>query len=574
MSIDNRSASTDPLLRTAVEQSPLATAILGPDGRYLLVNATWKALWALEEDGGHAEVSNVFEHERLRAVGLIPYLEECRANGSVTSPPLLLETRRDETGPRWLKAFVYPVRDEAGALLQMGLMLEDFTERKALEDQLVHQAFHDPLTGLPNRALFLDRLGHALSRAERQAEGGGVALLYMDLDDFKRFNDSLGHQAGDQLLVGVAERVAAQLRTGDTFARFGGDEFAVLLEDLEDVIHATDVAERIKRDLSVPFEVDGHQAVVTASIGIAAAALGEDGEGYAEELMRRADIAMYRGKSEGKDRHEVFSSGMNHSLERLGLEEDLRRAIGGGELRVHYQPQVLLSTGETVGFEALVRWEHPERGLLHPLEFISLAEETGMIIPLGRWVLAEACRQALVFRKLMPPGAYPRTSVNLSARQFRHPELVEEVSEILSETGLDPTDLALEITESVMMEEGHTALVILRALKGLGVTLIMDDFGTGHSSIANLKSFPVDVLKIEQAMVAGVDGDPENRAVVSATIGLAHALGLGVVAEGVERAGELGELRSMGCDVGQGYYWQSPGPAEGMDEKLAAGFGS
>ena len=573
MKIEQRSASTDLHLRTAIEQSPLATAILGPDGSYLLVNAAWNELWGLGE-GEPLGGSNVFESERLRALGLTPYLEECGKNGEVITP-LLFHEATPETESRWLRAFIYPVRDEEGAgnLLEMGIVIEDFTERKALEDQLAHQAFHDPLTGLPNRALFLDRLVHALRRAERQAEGGGVAVLYMDLDDFKRFNDSLGHQAGDRLLVGVAERVASRLRSGDTFARFGGDEFAMLLEDPEDVGHAADVAQRVKRDLSAPFEVDGHQAVVTASVGIVMASPGESGEGYAEELMRRADIAMYRGKSEGKDRHEVFSPGMNHSLERLGLEEDLRRAIGQGELRVYYQPQVLLSTGSTVGFEALARWEHPERGLLDPREFISLAEETGMIVPLGRWVLAEACRQALVFRERMPTGASPRMSVNLSARQFRHPELVEEVSAVLSETGIDPPDLALEITESVMMEKEHAALGILRALKGLGVTLVMDDFGTGYSSITNLKSFPVDVLKMDRSMVVGVDRDPENRAVVSATTGMAHALGLGVVAEGVERAGELGELRSMGCDVGQGYYWQRPCPTEELEELLAAASG-
>ena len=306
MDIGKRSASTDLYLRTAVEQFPLATAILGPDGRYLLANAAWKALWAPEEDGGQAEGSTVFENERLRALGLTPYLRECRDNGEVTTP-LLFREATPESEPRWLRAFIYPVRDRTGSLVQMGIVIEDFTERKALEDQLAHQAFHDPLTGLPNRALFSDRLGHALRRAERRAEGGGVALLFMDLDDFKRFNDSLGHSAGDQLLVWVAERVSALLRPGDTFARFGGDEFAMLLEGLGGVGHAADVAGRIRRDLSAPFEVDGHQAVVTASIGIAAAAPGESGEGYAEELMRRADIAMYRGKSEGKDRHEVFS---------------------------------------------------------------------------------------------------------------------------------------------------------------------------------------------------------------------------------------------------------------------------
>jgi diguanylate cyclase (GGDEF)-like protein len=559
MGIEKRRSSTELHLRTAIEQSPLATAILDPDGRYLLVNAAWNALWPRGEYG-FPESSSVFENERLRAMGLAPYLEECRQNGEVTTPILFCEAT-PETRARWLQAFIYPVRDETETLLQVGLVFEDFTERKALEDELAHQAFHDSLTGLPNRALFLDRLGQGLSRAKRQAERGeacGLALLYMDLDDFKRFNDSLGHAVGDQLLVGVAERVASRLRLGDTFARFGGDEFAMLLEGLEDVVQAADVAARIKQDLSAPFEVDGHQAVVSTSIGVVVAAPGETGEDYAEELMRRADIAMYRSKREGKNRHEIFSLGMNHSLERLGLEEDLRRAIEREELRVYYQPQILMSTGETVGFEALVRWEHPERGLLAPSEFISLAEETGMIIPLGRWVLAEACRQVRILREQIPPEASLSMSVNLSARQFRHPELVEEVAAILSETGTDSRDVALEITESVMMEKGPDARGILRALKGLGLTLAMDDFGTGYSSITNLKSLPVDILKLDRSMVEGMDRDPQNRALVSATIGLAHALGLDVVVEGVETAGELDELRSMGCDIAQGYYWYRP----------------
>jgi diguanylate cyclase (GGDEF)-like protein len=564
-------------LRTAIEQSPMATAILGPDGRYLLVNAAWKALWSLAV-GEPPEGSNVFEDERLRAIGLIPYLKECRADGAVSTSPLLLETRGADTGPRWLKAFVYPVRDEAGSLLQMGLVLEDFTERKALEDQLAYQAFHDPLTGLPNRALFSDRLVHALARAKRQAErgaSGGVAVLYLDLDEFKRFNDSLGHHAGDRLLVGVAERVAARMRTGDTFARIAGDEFAVLLEDLEDVGQAAEVAERLKRDLTLPFKVDGHEAVVTASIGIATAGPGESGEEYAEELMRRADVAMYQGKREGKDRHKVFHSRMNHSFERLELEENLRRAIAREELKVYYQPQVKIGTGEVIGFEALVRWEYAQRGLLLPSEFIPVAEQTGMIVPLGRWVLAEACRQARAFREQIPPEAPLRMCVNLSALQLRHPELLGEVSGVLSETGMEPRELALEITESVMSEqERPNAVDMLRGLKNMGVSLAIDDFGTGHSSITNLKSFPVDMLKMDRAMVEGVDEDPENRAIVSATRGLAQAFGLELGAEGVETAEEMEALRLLGCDFVQGYYWQEPGPAEEVEKLLTGSLGS
>jgi diguanylate cyclase (GGDEF)-like protein len=577
MGTEKRGAATDPHLGIAIEQSPLATALLGPDGRYLLVNAAWNALWSMGV-GGPPEGSNAFEDERLRAVGLISYLEECRADGAVSTSPLSLETRGAETGPRWLKALVYPVRDEAGSLLQMGLVIEDFTERKALEDQLAHRAFHDPLTGLPNRALFSDRLVHALARAKRRAERGepaGVAVLYMDLDEFKRFNDSLGHHAGDRLLVGVAERVAARMRAGDTFARIAGDEFGLLLEGLEDVGQAAETAERIKRELTLPFLVDGHEAVVTASIGIAAADPGGSGEEHAEELMRRADVAMYQGKREGKDRHKVFSSRMNHSFERLELEENLRRAIAREELRVYYQPQVGVSTGQVVGFEALVRWEYPERGLLLPSEFIPVAEQTGMIVPLGRWVLAEACRQARTFREQVPPDAPLRIGVNLSALQLRHPELVREVAEALSESGMDPRGLALEITESVMTEEDRpNAVDTLRGLKNLGVSLAIDDFGTGHSSIANLKSFPVDIIKMDRSMVEGVDEDPKNRAIVSATRVLARAFGLEVGAEGVETAEEMEELRLLGCDFAQGYYWREPGPAEEMEKLLTGGLGS
>lgn len=564
-------------LRTAIEQSPLATALLGPDGRYLLVNAAWNALWSLGV-GGTPQSSNAFDDERLRAMGLLPYLKGCRDDGAVTASPLLLETRGAEPGPRWLKVLVYPVRDEAGTLLQMGLVIEDFTERKALEDQLAHRAFHDPLTGLPNRALFSDRLVHALARAKRQSERGepaGVAVLYMDLDEFKRFNDSLGHHAGDQLLVGVAERVAAQMRTGDTFARIAGDEFALLLEDLEDVGQAAEVAERTKRALTFPFEVADREAVVTASIGIATAAPGESGEEHAEELMRRADVAMYQGKREGKDRHKVFASRMNHSFERLELEENLRRAIAREELQLHYQPQVKISTGEVVGFEALVRWEYRGQGLLAPSEFIPLAEQTGIIVPLGRWALAEACRQARTFRERVPPDAPLRMCVNLSVVQLRRPQLVEEVSEALSESGMAPRDLALEITESVMTEEDRSdAVAMLRALKSIGVSLAIDDFGTGHSSITNLKSFPVDMLKMDRFMVERVDEDPENRAIVSATRSLAQAFGLEVGAEGVETAGELEALRLLGCDFAQGYYWQEPGPAEEMEKLLTGSLGS
>ena len=301
-------------LHIAIDQFPLGTAILSADGECLLVNDAWMKLWDPKESG-LSEGLNVFASERLRAMGLIPYLRECMENGEVSTPILFCEAVQPGAGLRWFRAFIYPVRDETGSLLKIGLVFEDFTERRALEEQLSYRAFHDSLTGLPNRALFSNRLGHSLSRAKRrdeQGEVGKVALMYMDLDDFKRVNDSLGHNAGDQILVGVAERIEACLRHGDTLSRFGGDEFGMLLEDFGDISSVAAVADRIKQALIIPFEVNGHEVVITTSIGIVVAALGKTGEDYCEELMRRADIAMYRSKRNGKNRYEIFSSEMNH----------------------------------------------------------------------------------------------------------------------------------------------------------------------------------------------------------------------------------------------------------------------
>jgi diguanylate cyclase (GGDEF)-like protein/PAS domain S-box-containing protein len=568
-------------LRTAIEQSPLGTIIFDSDGRCLLVNPAWNSLWSLGE-GEILEGSNIFESEEVRAMGLIPYLRKCMDDGEVITPILYYEpvSSGSEREARWLRACIYPVRDEAGGLLEVGLIVEDFTERKTLEDELAYHAFHDSLTGLPNRALLMDRLAHALSRLRQYAErdggvtskGARVALLLMDLDDFKRVNDSLGHSAGDQLLVRVVERIAPHLRPGDTFARFGGDEFAILLDEVEATSSATGLAERLRRELRAPFVIDGQEMFITASIGVVLSDPSEEG---GEDLLRRADVAMYRAKSRGKDSYELFSQKMRGSdLRRLKLDGELRRAIEAEEFRIHYQPKVLLRTGEVVGFEALVRWEHPEHGLVPPVEFISVAEETGLIMPLGHWVLTQACRQMRDFQQFqqrISREAPLMMFVNLSARQFRHPTLIEEVAGVLSESGLDPSDLVLEITESVMMAEETTARTILHELKKLGVRLAIDDFGTGYSSLAFLKRFPVDVLKIDRSMVEGVTENSADLAIISAVVSLAHALELTVVAEGVETAGELERIRSLGCDFGQGFYWRNPCPAKEAMELLASG---
>ena len=495
------------------------------------------------------------------------------------------DDRTDETGEPFVMEYriihrdghVVWVRDEAVLVADaegrprfwQGVM-SNITERKELEERLSHQALHDSLTGLPNRSLFVDRLGQALNRAGRR--GARVAVLFLDLDNFKYVNDSLGHEAGDELLVEVANRLRSLLRPEDTLARLGGDEFVVLLEDLGGEDEAVGVAERIERGLRVPFALDGHEFFVTASTGIA---FGGDAGDRPDDLLRDSDTAMYRAKESGKDHHAVFSPEMKeHSSRRLGLEGDLRRALRRpeGEFRVHYQPKALVKTAEIVGVEALVRWEHPELGLVLPSDFIPLAEETGLIVPLGRWVLREACRQAKEWQEGRPAGSSLFMSVNLSARQFRDPDLAGQVEDVLEETGLDPGSLVLEITESTLMEDAPSTVAILERLKAFGVRVAIDDFGTGYSSLSYLKRFPVDVIKIDRSIVSGLERDPGNAAIVSATITLAHALDLEVVAEGVETEGEVAELHNLGCDLGQGYYWWKPRPAKETAALLETNF--
>jgi diguanylate cyclase (GGDEF)-like protein len=417
-----------------------------------------------------------------------------------------------------------------------------------------YQALHDPLTDLPNRALFLDRLQHALDRMGR--EQGLCAVLFTDLDRFKVVNDSLGHEVGDDLLIEVSRRLRACLRPGDTVARFGGDEFTVLLEDIRDPSDAIRVAERIAEELSAPFEFKMQRIHVTTSTGIVLAASAET---EPSSLLRDADVAMYAAKTEGTASYKLFNPNMyTQAVRRLRLEDALRRALEREELRVYYQPKVLLKAGQIVGMEALVRWEHPEYGLVGPKEFIPLAEETGLIVPIGEWVLRESCRQAREWQERFPSTSRLVTSVNLSARQFQQSDLIEKLAEILKETGLHPRYLQLEITESVVMDDVEYAIGLLHDLRGMNVELAIDDFGKGHSSLDSLKRFPLDDLKIDKAFVKGLGQDAQDAAIVKLIVDLSHTVGMRAVGEGVETAEQLAALKELGCDLGQGYYFCEP----------------
>ncbi len=441
----------------------------------------------------------------------------------------------------------------------------DITERKAFEAQLAHQAFHDVLTGLPNRALLMERLTHALSRASRT--GTPVGLIFLDLDNFKVINDSLGHEAGDSLLITVAERLRACVRPGDTVARLGGDEFTVLLEDLNDEGQAPGLAERIVEVLRTPVNVGGRELFVTGSLGIA---VSLDDARTPDDLLRDADTAMYQAKNRGKGQGVVFDLSMNlRAVERLELETDLRRALECAEFRVYYQPIMFLDSGKISEVEALVRWEHPERGLVPPAKFVPLAEETGLIVPLGDWVLAQSCRQAREWQNQYPTEPPLTVSVNLSARQLQQPDLVERVAAVLAETGLSAAHLKLEITESVMMQDADVTILMLHQLKALGVRLAVDDFGTGYSSMAYLSSLPIDTLKIDRSFVGKMGRHEQDEAIVRAIVNLAKTLKLHITSEGIETPDQLAQLQNLGCDRGQGFLFAEPLTSEDLGGLLA-----
>jgi diguanylate cyclase (GGDEF)-like protein/PAS domain S-box-containing protein len=430
----------------------------------------------------------------------------------------------------------------------------DVSERKKFEEQLAHQAFHDPVTHLANRALFNERVRHAVARTLR--EGMGMAVLFVDLDDFKTVNDSLGHAAGDRVLMEVAQRISGSVRAADTAARFGGDEFAILLEDVHDLQHAAETAERVLEAVGRPIELDHNHLTIRASLGISVAEPGKPTD--ADELIRNADAAMYIAKADGKGGYRVFEPAMHEQVvARLELRADLERALANSEFELHYQPLVRLQDGVITGVEALLRWRHPTRGLVPPLDFIPFAEESGLIVPIGHWVLHEGCRQAKALRDAIAGPMLPTVGINLSVKQLFGPDIVADVTAALAEADLEPGALTLEITESVMMTDTELAVAKLSELRDLGVRLAMDDFGTGYSSLSYLSLFPLDVLKMDRSLLAA-GASPVTSGLASAVLGLGETFELEVVAEGIEFPEQSDTLRELGCETGQGFYFARP----------------
>jgi diguanylate cyclase (GGDEF)-like protein len=449
-------------------------------------------------------------------------------------------------------------------LLILGTMLSlrILKQRKREDDRVHHIAFHDDLTGLPNRLMLTQRLDQALGR-HRRADMT-LAVLYMNLDRFKVINDSLGHEAGDNLLRLVADRLRAELREGDSLARVGGDEFVVIIENYGNSTALSACAQRLVEQLGAPYLGGNNDCHVTASIGISTfPADGSD----SQSLLKAADVAMYRAKETGRNNYQFYLPTMNvHTLERLKLESDLRRALERGEFLLHYQPKVEVSSGLITGVEALLRWQHPLRGLIPPLDFIPLAEETGLIVPIGEWVLATACARAKAWQSRGLPKL--RVAVNLSARQFADTMLLAKLTKIIHASGLDPSLLELEITESVVMSTGESSVAVLEQLKSIGVQIAIDDFGTGYSSLAYLKRFPIDILKVDRSFIKDIPADSGDMKISRAIIAMAHSLRLKVVAEGVETAAQLEFLRSQNCDAAQGYFLCPPVREDELSEVL------
>ena len=432
----------------------------------------------------------------------------------------------------------------------------DITARKKADEQHMYDAFHDPLTGLPNRALFMDRLQHVITASQRRHGASNYAVFFLDMDRFKIINDTHGHSIGDQLLVVVGRKLADCIRPGDTIARLGGDEFAILLQNISDLAYTVNVAERIREKLAVPIDIKGHKLFTSISIGIA---LGSEGYERPEQVLRDADIAMYEAKGRGNASYEIFDIKLHANiLDRMQLVDDLRGAVDKKELTLYYQPIIDLNTQQLTGFEALVRWNHPTRGLIYPMEFIPLAEEHGLIYQIGAWILREACRELKLLQVRYPAHPPLSMSINISSRQFSQQDLVGVLSGFLTETGVDPHTMILEITESMIMENVDAAIETMNRLRNMGIQLHIDDFGTGHSSLSYLQLFPISALKIDRSFINKLTANGNNQEIITHIVSLAKSLNFDVIAEGVEMEHQLAKIKNLHCGYGQGFFFARP----------------
>lgn len=568
-------AERDQLFQLITENAADMIAVVDGSGQRLYNSPAYQHVlgYSAEELKTTSSIEQVHPDDRQR---VLEAAHKARSTGE--GQRLEYRIRHKDGSWRILESTASAVQNAKGKIEKLVIVNRDISERKRAEEMLAHSAFHDGLTNLPNRALFLDRLQRALVLSKRHTDYK-FAVLFIDIDEFKVFNDSLGHKVGDEVLVQIGKRLTASLRDvdtisrpqqgqtlrDDTLARLGGDEYTILLEDIRNPSDAIRVAERLQSRLAAPFTVQGYEIVVNASVGIA---LSTPVCAHAEDLLRDANIAMYRAKHGGKARCEVFDTAMHEdAVRRLELETDLRKALEVGEFRTHYQPIISLKTGRITGFEALTRWQHGER-LLSPADFIAVAEETGLIIPMNRLLLREACEQLRSWQTQFPADPPLSMSVNITSKEFANPNLAKGIGETLQQTGLDPSQLQLEITETIAMREPEKAASVLSELKSLGVRLSVDDFGTGYSSLSRLQQFPVDSLKIDRAFISHMDTDTESHKIVQVIITLAQILGLVTVAEGTETEEHVNQLKALDCGFAQGYYFSKPADNQAITDLL------
>jgi PAS domain S-box-containing protein len=578
-------AERDQLFQLISENAADMIALVDCDGRRLYNSPAYQKVlgYSPEELKATSSIEQIHPDDRARVLKAAE-----RASLSGRGERMEYRVRHKDGTWRTLESTASPIRNAKGQTEKLVIVNRDITERKRAEEMLVHNAFHDGLTNLPNRALFRDRLQHALTLSKKRSNYK-FAVLLIDVDDFRIINDSLGHTAGDELLIQIGQRLKDSVRqvdtvsrprasevlgrptNDDTLARLGGDEFTILLDDIRDPIEAVRVAERVQAELATPFVVNHQEIVISASIGIASSTSPHT---QAEDLLRDADIAMYRAKRAGKARCEVSDTAMHaNAVKRLRLETDLRKALDQGEFRVYYQPIVSLQTGKITGFEALTRWQRPE-GILPPIEFIAVAEEIGLIIPMNRQLLREACQHLRSWQSEFPSSPPLTMSVNITSREFAQPDLATEIRKLLEQTGVDPGCLQLEITETIAMGDAEKSGHVLAQLKATGIGLSIDDFGTGYSSLSRLRRIPVDTLKIDRAFISHMDSDPESREIVRIIIMLAHNLGLKVVAEGAETEEHINLLKQLNCEMAQGYFFSRPADDQAMAKLLVSNQGA